>query len=687
MFQFSHPNILWGLLALLFPVIIHLINFKRYKKIHFSNLQFLSQLIIQNKRHSKLKKWLVLTLRLLALACLIIAFSQPFIPKENSNNPAEKTSKNLSIYLDNSFSMNAETEIGNALEIAKNKAIEIIKSYPNDSKIRIYDNNFFAFSSYLNKQQAISKVMEINPSPIPFTLSKQIQKIDINSAKSPYHLYVFSDFQKNQSDISNIQIDSSRSITFLPLSVQQPSNLLIDSCWFAKPYHQLKQSQELFVQVRNTSNEDFEKIALKLSINDSTKSITKVDIPRNSKQIVRLKYLNSKTGIYQGKLEINDFPITYDNSLFFSYQISNQVQVLSVNQREPNKYLTKLFSGSETFAFKNIDKSGLFSENLPNYPLIILHEIEDMESGFNQMVKNYLSNGGRVLFIPSNRNKISVNSFLKEISAPEFMQIDSSHQKLSYIELNSELYQNVFEEIKKDARLPNIYKHYNLTRSTNNFDENIWKTQAGDPLLIQTNFGKGQFFLLGIQLNSEWSNLVSHPIFVPTLVNLTHSANTNQPLYYTLGDQQIIKTNSFLSNSQNEPFHIINKSEQIDIIPDQENKFEQGTLLYPRNQITQAGNYFIVQDDNIVNSCSFNYSRIESDPFYYSLEELKEEIKANSLAFSIISPVKISLSQLYSEETNFKQYWKFFLILCLLFFTAEGLLSRSKIYRFEEQHK
>lgn len=678
MFQFSHPTILWALFALLIPILIHLFNFKRYKKIYFSNLLFLSQLNIQHKRHSKLKKWLILLLRLLALACLIIAFAQPFIPQENAKSFTEKGSKNLTIYIDNSFSMNAETEIGNALEVAKNKAIEIIKSYPNDSKVRIYNNHFHAYTSYLNKQQAISKVMEINPSPIPVTLSKQIQKIELNSAKISSQLYVFSDFQKAQSDIANVKTDSSKSITFLPLSVQQSSNLLIDSCWFAKPYHQLKQSQELFVQVRNTSDEDYKKIALKLSINDSTKVITQVDIPKRSRQSIQLKYLNSKTGIYQGKLEINDFPITYDNSLFFSYQISNQIQILSVNQNVPNKYLTKLFSGSETFALKNTNKSGFFNENLEKYPLIILHEIETIESGFNQIIKNYLSKGGRVLFVPANRNDNSVNSFLKEISAPQFMQIDSSQQKLSNIELNSDLYQNVFKEINKDARLPNIYKHYQVQKTMHNFDEDIWKTQAGDPLLVQSNFGKGQFFLLSFQLRSDWSNLVSHPIFVPTIINLTRSSSTNQQLYYTLGNQQPIKTHSFHSNSENKQFHIVNKNNQTDIIPDQENKFEQGTLLYPDNQIERAGNYFIVQNDSIVNSCSFNYSRIESDPSYYSLDELREKIRTNFLNIATISPEKISLSQLYTDEINSKPYWKFFLLLCLIFFSAESFLSKRK---------
>lgn len=677
MIHFLHPQVLWALLALLLPIIIHLFNFKRYQKIYFSNLKFLKNLNIESRRRSKVKKWLLLTLRLLALACIIIAFSQPYIPNQKGNNTSLQQTNCFSIYIDNSFSMNAETENGNALEVAKNKAIELINSYPNYAKIRIYSNNFYSLSSNLNKQQAIARVMDINPSPIPVKLSELINKIQINNDADNCRLYVFSDFQKTQSDIENIKIDSLNSVTFLPLSVQRSNNLYIDSCWFKKPHHQLNQAQELNIRVVNTSNRNYEKIPIKLSINDSTKSVSSFDINRNSEKIVSLKYLNHKSGIYQGMVEINDFPITYDNKLFFSYLINNQIRILSVNQDQPNKYLNKLFSGSETFTFKNSYKSGVFNENLENYQLIILNEIQEMESGFTQTIKNYISNGGHLLFIPSIKNDTSVNLFLKEISAPQLTQIDSSKQKLAKIELNSELYQNVFEEIKKDARLPDVYKHYKLKSSTNDLSENIWKTQAGDNLLSKSNYGNGQFFLLALQLNPEWSNLITHPLFVPTFVNLTRNSINAQSLYYILGDQTPIKTKGFNQNLSKEQFHIINKKNQTDIIPDQENKFDK-VILYPRDQISQAENYLITKNDSIIYSCSFNYSRIESDPEYFTLNELTEFIKTQNLSISINSPVRKRLSELYREQSHGKQYWKLFVLLCVMFFASETLLLRIK---------
>ena len=55
-----YPSFLWALLALLIPVAIHLFNFRRYKKLIFSNVRLLRQIDRQTKTGNKLKKYLIL---------------------------------------------------------------------------------------------------------------------------------------------------------------------------------------------------------------------------------------------------------------------------------------------------------------------------------------------------------------------------------------------------------------------------------------------------------------------------------------------------------------------------------------------------------------------------------------------------------------------------------------------------
>ena len=99
--QFLFPSVLWVLLALAIPIIIHLFHFRRFKKVYFTNVKFLKEIKEEKSTRNKLRNLLVLLSRLAAMACLIFAFAQPFLAKEDS----AKTGKNyVSIFLDNSNS-------------------------------------------------------------------------------------------------------------------------------------------------------------------------------------------------------------------------------------------------------------------------------------------------------------------------------------------------------------------------------------------------------------------------------------------------------------------------------------------------------------------------------------------------------------------------------------------------------
>src|SRR5690554_8207036 len=109
--QFKHPEILYALLLLLIPIFIHLFQLRRFQKIEFTNVAFLKKVVVQTRKSAVIKKWLTLLMRLLALACLVFAFAQPY--KATSTDVERE--KETVIYIDNSFSMQAKRpQIGRA---------------------------------------------------------------------------------------------------------------------------------------------------------------------------------------------------------------------------------------------------------------------------------------------------------------------------------------------------------------------------------------------------------------------------------------------------------------------------------------------------------------------------------------------------------------------------------------------
>ena len=96
--QFVNPGFLFGLFAIAIPVIIHLFNFRRFRKVYFTNVEFIQELKKETQKQSRLKHLLILLLRILAIVALVLAFARPYIPvKENVIRALERNS--VSIYV------------------------------------------------------------------------------------------------------------------------------------------------------------------------------------------------------------------------------------------------------------------------------------------------------------------------------------------------------------------------------------------------------------------------------------------------------------------------------------------------------------------------------------------------------------------------------------------------------------
>ncbi|MBO7227129.1 MAG: BatA domain-containing protein, partial [Bacteroidales bacterium] len=100
--QFINPLYLIGLLAVAIPILVHLFNFRRYKKVYFSNVAMLQQLQSQNKKQSQLKHRLILLCRLFAVVFIVLVFARPVLVDDDKAVNMGGVSY-VSVYLDNSF--------------------------------------------------------------------------------------------------------------------------------------------------------------------------------------------------------------------------------------------------------------------------------------------------------------------------------------------------------------------------------------------------------------------------------------------------------------------------------------------------------------------------------------------------------------------------------------------------------
>ena len=684
---FAQPLFLVALSALAIPILIHLFNFRRYRKVYFTNVRFLAGIRQETRRRSELKHLLILLMRLLAIACLVFAFAKPYVP--SFLQTVTIRSKNaVSVYIDNSFSMEALSTQGPLLEEARKKALEITDAYGPSDLFQLLTNDFEGkHQRLISRDEFRSEVGSVSLSPavrsLPEIVKRQSDLLK-TSRDAGLTAYLISDFQKSTAFPEKIVPVASIPVFLVPVEASKISNLYIDSAWFENPVQQPGQATKLIIRVRNSSDEPLEKIPLRLTINNIQKAVTSLSAGPEGTASVAVHFTNNDSGDQYGTLELTDYPVTWDDNLFFTYSIHTAIPVLSIREGTENRYLKALFESDSSFRFGSQDIGKLDYSSFGQYPLLILSGTKELSTGLAGELARHVAGGGNLLLFHGTVIRAeSFNALSATLGSPAIAGIDTASLPVSEVNTDHALFRDVFEKdatgrvvLPDNVDMPSSSRHYILKNTSLSVSEDLMKLQNGQPFLTVTPYGKGKVYTCAVPLDEEWSNFPKHPLFVPVLYRIALLSQPSLPLYYDLAAVSGIEV-PHDSIRQPEVYRIRKKDSGFEIVPGMKSTGSY-TLLFPEEQIREAGHYQVIQGEQIIQGIAFDYNRKESDPRCHSPEELESLMKKSpAKIFTVLAPGSVPLSRQIAELGKGIPLWKYFVIGTLFFLLIEIILARS----------
>ncbi len=677
--NFLFPPFLIGLTAIAIPIIIHLFNFRKYKKVYFTNVQFLKELKQESDSKSKLKEWLILAMRILAIACLVFAFAQPFIPGKTKTTEGEKA---ISIYIDNSFSMENTNKKGTLLENAKELANEVVNSFNASDKFQLLTNDFEGtHQRFLSKEEFIEQLNDIKINASTKNINdvvKRQQDFLQNSNSKNRRMFLLSDFQKNTSEFEKSGIDTSIHISCIPIASSEINNVFIDSVWFESPVQQYDTKQIIHANIINKSTKDIENGTLKLLINNKQVSLNSFNISSGETKDVTIAFTIKEKGVNNGILKIEDYPITYDDDFYFSFNAQTTINALVVNGKDTKTAANfkSLLQKDSLFIYNENNEAAIDYSLFSKLNIIILNELTVLTSGLTSELQKFISNGGSVVVFPNLKaDVVSYNAAFQSLQLPQLQNLDTTNTKTQTINFEQGLFEGVFEKIDQRMDLPQVFEHFTFKQNVSNNTQTIIQLQNGQPFLSQHNRGAGKIYLFSIPSDDKASNFLKHALFVPTILKMAILSLKPMPIYYTTAINQAIGV-SASSNFSDNSLHIIKTDKKVDVIPEHR-MINNVVQLFTQNQITQAGYYSVVEKDSVIKNLAFNYDRKESDMNFFSNEELQKQIDEKGIKnMSIINADEKTVANSLQEINDGKKLWKLFLILALVFLLSEILIIR-----------
>ena len=667
--HFINPFYLFGLLAIAIPIIIHLFNFRRFKKVYFTNVKFLKEVEISTKKQNKIRNRLLLFTRILSIILLVLLFAQPFFPNKEEKL-VEKGLNAVVVFVDNSFSMQNQGRQGRLLDEAKQNAKEITEQYnSNDLFLLLTMDLEGRHQQFVNKDKFIELLNQVEISPSSEFNSKLISRsFDLLNTKHGFNKRIFfvSDFQAPSFDVSNFPKDSLIRTLLVPLNANNIDNIYVDSISFVDPIFQVGQNIALNVRIVNKSEKKAEKVSVKLFINNKQISVSSVDIDKNQSQIVKLNFTLKEHGIQHGRVSIIDNPITFDDDFFFTLQTSPKLEILSINSNNPNPYLSRLFSNNNEIEIKNMSEKTIDFNDFDNYSFIILNELSEFSSGLVSEIKRFREQGGDILIVPSEKmNLQSFQNAMQSLQIPYFSELIKKQNKVSIINQNNKLYKGVFSQDVENIEMPTAKQYYKLSSSSQTARESIMKFQSQDDFLLVSQENNSKAYVFSTNLTEDFTDFVKQSLFVPTIWNMALFSQVIPLPYYFFEDDIQIDISKLKDSKKINVAEIVSTDKKVSFIPELRKNNRMRSLVM-HNQTNKAGNYNIEQEKEVFGGLSLNYNRMESNLSFMDANNINSELKKYSLGYYNILDTKKQVISSYFTKTKNGNYMSIILLILLL---------------------
>ncbi|TLV03604.1 BatA domain-containing protein [Dyadobacter luticola] len=682
--SFLFPSFLWGLLAVSIPIAIHIFNFRRTKKVYFTNVAFLKAVDTKTRSVRQIKHWLVLAARILAITCLALAFAQPFLPAKSTLAVDRKGI--TSLYLDNSMSM--ETELNNKryLDIATSRLGDLLGIFKNATSLQLVTNDFSAQEQGIYPAEKLrDRLTTIGLSNTPRTLSQVNQRqenlAERHQSSGKNQFFWFSDFQKSTAgNLSELKIDSTNQLFLVPIQAQVEKNVFVDSAWLNTPFIRELQNNILFVKVSNSGTEEAKNVVLKLSLDNTQASTASANVPANGSATAKFNFNLKGKGFKKGQITFDDFPVTFDNDYFFVLNSSPLISVLHIyGEKFEGNYIENVYDNDSLFALQSFSAQNVDPGLIKSSDLVILEGVTQLSGSLPQDLQDFVKKGGSLAVVPPTAaNAESYARFLSGFGIGGLNVAGNAAPAplpLAAPDRNNPFFSDVFEESVRQELNLNL-PSASPTWSWANAGQPLLSMRSGQTYLNQVSTGNGKVYLFAAPLSPQFGTMAQHAIFVPIMYKIAASSVRAQRTSYKFDENPISLT---VENAGPNPVYKLRK-DKTEIIPVQRIAGNQLLLEIPEgDQLGEgltAGYYELVNNNKTEQIIALNHNNAESKLQYYSPDELRQAFsgKKNVQVFDKIDDDAFSTA--FEQQNMGTTLWKYFLYAALFFLLTEIALIR-----------
>ncbi|WP_242920609.1 BatA domain-containing protein [Pontibacter liquoris] len=663
---FLYPSFLFALAAIAIPIILHLIQLRRAKRVQFSNVRFIQVSKDLTASQRNLKEWLILLCRVLFIVFLVLSFAQPFIPA--SDKQAAADTSHVTLWLDNSFSMqnrSADQDV-DLLSMAVDRGRSIATLFPPTTSFSL----IAAGEQHAGVHQRADVLATLNA----LSYVARPEFVSKKTLSGTGNVFLISDFQKStfQPDLFR-SLDTTVQLHLVPLQAAQTNNVAIDSVYLEDAFVRQDAENMLHIKLFNSGGEAVDALPVKLFIGGAQAGALSIAVPAKQTAEAVIGFRLNRRQAQQASVIIDDYPVEFDNTYYFTLAPSANITVIALTDK-PEDSLAALYKSEPAFTFREYTSSQIDYGRLAGADVLLLNGLPSITPALAATVSNFVKAGGTVAVIPGQEAEAgSYANLFQNLSIPASITGAATGSiKVNVLAPKSDnpFFKSIFSTYDAKVEMPASVRTLAWSRAS----EDILLFRGGGAFLSRFDRGNGRLYLLAAPLEAAYNTLASHALFVPIMYKIAIAGyKQEQDLAYTL-DNTTIQVPAAGSKGKEGVYTL--KKDSLELIPEQ--RVQGGKLLFTvPPAMADAGFYTLQLQDSVLATLAFNYAKKESFLAQYTPDELRQLVTKNQTNVHVYDYDDAFSAKAAFEKRFFGvKLWKYCLILCLIFLMAEIALIR-----------
>ncbi|MBT8379506.1 MAG: BatA domain-containing protein [Ignavibacteria bacterium] len=687
---FLNPAILFGLLAASIPILIHLLNLRKLKKIEFSTLQFLKELQKNKIRKIKLKQWLLLALRVLIILLIVTAFARPTLEGVSVGGTTSAAKTTAVFILDDTFSMSVIDQQGSYFNNAKQTIKEILNQMQegDEAGLILVSHQPEEINHTTNLERFKSELDDIQISFISNELNSAIvkaAKLIGTSRNFNKEIYLLTDFQKGrlttQENVTNLNELLNEQVRFyaFDFSGREILNVGISDLKLNTQIFEKNKPVKFEAEVTNYSSTSINNLVVSLFIEDERSAQQSLNLNPGETKTANLEAPTKSSGLIEAFVEIEEDDILKDNKRYTSIYIPEKIDVLVLNDAiENGRFINLAIRSASVDGFfnvtnRNVNQAGAIQ--LQNYDAVIINS--SSLKNISKKIQEFLSQGKGIVIFPSSNGTVEIlNSSLAELNIPAsngIVKIEGRNtMEFDEIDFHHPLFENIFlEKEKKQVESPKINSYHKINVTENG--KSIIKLIDGSSFLSEYSTNGGKIFLFNSSADLAWNDFPLKSIFAPLLNKIVLYISSNK----SVNEEQFAgeKINVNVSNRTLPQIKILRPDSKEDLVNMNE-IISSNFLTY--NSTELVGNYKFFSGEKLLNSVCVNTDPLESVVEYLSENDFVNYLKGIKFKGTFLmidndeNPVQQILQARFGSEL-----WRYFLIAAIFIALIEMAIARN----------